>query len=878
MVGKQLAHFEIVDLLGEGGMGVVYRALDHHLGRQVALKILPADKTSNAARKERFVQEARAASALNHPNIVTVYDISTADGVDYIAMELVSGRTLEDLLSKRRLKLQEALKYAVQIADALAAAHAAGIVHRDLKPANIMVTDAGVVKVLDFGLAKLTQQTEPSADDATRTERVLTDERTIVGSAGYMSPEQAEGRSVDARSDIFSFGLVLYEMLSGTRAFEEDTRMATIAAIVHKDPAPLSTVAPGLPKELERIVSRCLRKDLTRRSQSIAESKIALEELREESESGASASVTPPMRTVSRRTMWIAIAASTLALAGVGSVGLTRWRSAPAAFTETPLTTYAGHQRQPTFSPDGNQFAFVWDGGVENGPSQLYVRTIAGGAPLRLTNTVGTFVHTPAWSPDGQTIAFVRNKTGSATGDLMLISPLGGTEKKIDEGEIGRIDWSPDGKWLYFSARTSGDRRGIFVNSSTGGQRQLLVDPPAGTFGDRDASVSPDGKRLVFVRAFADFNYDLFVVDLHDGEHAGAPRRLTYDHRSTYWPVWTVDGNEVVYIAGEGYGWLRVYRVRDTGGTPSPLPFVGAEYAETLAVARTGHRLIYGRGFFDVNMYKMTLPHENELAGQPLEFLSSNRLDYSPTFSPDGKRVVFASNRMGVDQIFVADADGSNVAPLTSFKAGVAGSPKWSPDGESIVFDARPEGLSDVYSIQADGSNLKRLTDHRAEDHMPCYSADGRWIYFTSTRSGPRQIYRMPASGGEAEQMTRNGAGVPLASPDGVWVYYSKLDGSLWKIAANGGEETRVFPPATLLEPFGFAVTRVGIYYAGPRDPTSRTIPLRLYRFADAKTIDITHFDKALQEHVSVSPDERWFAWAQVDSSVNDLVLVENFR
>jgi serine/threonine protein kinase/Tol biopolymer transport system component len=877
MVGKQLAHFEIIDLLGEGGMGVVYRALDHHLGRQVALKILPADKTSNAARKERFVQEARAASALNHPNIVTVYDISTADGIDYIAMELVSGRTLEDLLSRRRLKLQEALKYAVQIADALAAAHAAGIVHRDLKPANIMVTEAGVVKVLDFGLAKLTQQTEPSADEATRTERVLTDERTIVGSAGYMSPEQAEGRSVDARSDIFSFGLVLYEMLSGKRAFDGETRMATIAAIVHKEPVPLSTVAPGLPKELERIVSRCLRKDLVRRSQSIAEIKIALEELKEESESGASASLTPPVRKAPSRTMWIAIAASALALAGIGSIGLTRWRAAPVAFTETPLTNYVGYQGQPTLSPDGNQFAFVWDGGVD-GPTQLYVRTVAGGAPLRLTNTPGSSVDSPAWSPDGQTIAFVRWKTGSTTGDLMLISPLGGTERKIDEGSIRYIDWSPDGKWLYFTERVSPQSSGIFVNSSTGGQRHLLVDPPGERNGDRMPSVSPDGQKLVFVRSFADFNEDLFVVDLRNGEHAGAPRRLTFEHRAGWSPRWTENGEDVIYGSGVAYRALRLYRVRATGGTPSPLLLIGADSVQDLAIARSGHRLIYGRTRRDVNMYKMALPDETTPAGSPSQFLSTTRSQRSLTFSPDGKRVVFASNRLGEGQIFVADADGSNVMPLTNFKSGVTGSPKWSPDSRSIVFDARPEVASGVYSIRADGSNPQRLTDNPLESHTPCYSADGRWIYFASTRSGQSQLYRMPVSGGDAVQITRNGAYSPLASPDKLWIYYPKAGGGLWKTPVDGGDEILVLPPQTILGDY-FTVTRLGIYYASRFDPVSRTIPLRLYRFADGKTIDIAHFDHELQGgQFSVSPDERWFAWSQVDSSVDDLVLVENFR
>jgi serine/threonine protein kinase len=287
MIGRTIGHYRIESKLGEGGMGVVYEAVDRHLGRHVALKILPQDKVRNITRKRRFVQEAKAASALNHPNIVTIYDISAADGVDYIAMELVPGRTLQQVIAQRRPRLPEILKIAVQMADALAAAHAAGIVHRDLKPANVMVTDSGLVKVLDFGLAKLIDDSEVTEDDETRTERALTEEGTTVGTAAYMSPEQVEGKKVDARSDIFSFGLVLYEMLSGKRAFRAETRMATMAAVLNQEPVPLAEVIPGLPKELERIVTRCLRKDLTRRSQSMAEIKLALEELKEEAESDA---------------------------------------------------------------------------------------------------------------------------------------------------------------------------------------------------------------------------------------------------------------------------------------------------------------------------------------------------------------------------------------------------------------------------------------------------------------------------------------------------------------------------------------------------------------------------------------------------------------
>jgi serine/threonine protein kinase len=238
MIGKQLAQFEITGKLGEGGVNLVYEAIDRHLDRRVALKILPHEKIANPARKQRFIQEAKSASALNHPNIITIYDISVADGVDYIVMELVSGRTLEDLLARRRLKIPESLRNAIQIADALAAAHAAGIVHRDLKPANVMITESGLVKVLDFGLAKLTDQSEVSEDDATRTERAVTEDGTLLGSAAFMSPEQAEGRRWTRARDIFAFGLVLLRNAQRQAGFRAETRMATMAAVLNQGHRP----------------------------------------------------------------------------------------------------------------------------------------------------------------------------------------------------------------------------------------------------------------------------------------------------------------------------------------------------------------------------------------------------------------------------------------------------------------------------------------------------------------------------------------------------------------------------------------------------------------------------------------------------------------
>jgi serine/threonine protein kinase len=287
MIGKTVSHYRILEKLGSGGMGVVYKAEDTKLGRTVALKVLPPERVADPNRKRRFVQEARAASALNHPNIIIIHDIDEAEGVHYIAMEHVEGKTLDRLIARHGLRVNEALKYAVQMAAALAKAHSAGIVHRDLKPTNVMVTDDGLVKVLDFGLAKLTEAAPTGDAETAVTVEPTTEEGTIVGTVGYMSPEQAEGKPVDARSDVFSFGSVLYEMLTGQRAFQGETKVSTIAAILREEPKPLSQVVEGLPREVERIVKRCLRKDPAHRVQHMDDLKVALEELKEESDSGA---------------------------------------------------------------------------------------------------------------------------------------------------------------------------------------------------------------------------------------------------------------------------------------------------------------------------------------------------------------------------------------------------------------------------------------------------------------------------------------------------------------------------------------------------------------------------------------------------------------
>lgn len=327
MTGREFSHYRIIEKLGQGGMGVVYKARDTHLDRFVAIKVLPPEAVADPEGKRRFVQEAKAASALNHPNIVTVHDIDQSDGIDFIAMEYIEGQTLDALIGRKGLKLSEALKCAVQIADALAKAHAAGIIHRDLKPRNVMVTSDGRAKVLDFGLAKLTEVAAASPEEETRTAQQSTLTGMIIGTAGYMSPEQAEGRKVDARSDIFSFGSLLYEMLTGRQAFRGENRALTLAAVLRSEPQPLG---PKAPHDLEKVVERCLRKDPDRRFQTMADLKVALEDLKEESDSGKLAVPHAPSRPRSREFLgsvpWAAVA---LALAAIGFFLWQRLNAAP---------------------------------------------------------------------------------------------------------------------------------------------------------------------------------------------------------------------------------------------------------------------------------------------------------------------------------------------------------------------------------------------------------------------------------------------------------------------------------------------------------------------------------------------------------------------
>jgi eukaryotic-like serine/threonine-protein kinase len=856
-------------------MGVVYRAFDTHLDRPVAIKILPQDVVSDSERKKRFVQEARSASALSHPNILTIHDIDSVDGVQFIVMEYVPGKSLDRLIGRKGLDVPEALHYSIQVVDGLSAAHRAGIVHRDLKPSNIMVNPNGRIKLLDFGLAKLT---EPSTDGQGETRSMAIDEQprtaegTIVGTVNYMSPEQAEAKAVDARSDIFSFGSVLYEMITGRRAFDGASKLATLSAILHQEPKQLG--APGeMPPGLEKIVTRCLRKNPARRFQSTDDLKIALEELKEESESGAGV----PLPRTSKSRIWI-FAPTMLLVASVGAaLWLTRFRTAPAEapMTAVPLTTYAGLEQYSSFSPDGNQIAFVWSG-EDQLNYDIYVKLIDAGSPLRLTNDPARDDR-PAWSPDGRFIAFLRT-IGSDRAAVMVIPALGGAERKLTEIFITTSDffggsgltWSPDGKHLVVMARKAPvDPIGLFVLFVDTGEKRSLINPPVKSIGDGAPAVSNDRRYLAFSRSPSYAISDLWVLSLTDDLRAnGEPRRLTSDNRRVRGCAWTPNSREIIF-SSDRTGSTALWRIAILGnGTPVRLTSVGEDGwlpAISRPVPGRAIRLAYTRTITNRDIYRLDVQ-----SGARRPLISSTRDDHAARYSPDGTRIVFSSDRSGAHEIWMCHSDGSNLRQLTSYRGPISDLPAWSPDGRHIAFHSRPDGTADIFVMNVDGGGPRRLTIEPGDDVAPTWSSDGRWIYFGSNRAGDHQIWRMPADGGTAVQVTRSGGIYAQESHDRRLLFYTKTRGNapLWKapLSAGGlsGPEERIVDAIFYLS---FDVRPEGVYIS-----TKGSIQLLPLTGGAALP-----FRGSAGQRLSVAPDRK-FVLSEVGASTSDLMLVENFR
>ena len=877
--GSKLGIYEVLSPIGAGGMGEIYRARDTRLGREVAIKVLPTDWLHDEGRRRRFIQEAQSASALNHPNIITIYEIDSEGAIDFIVMEYVRGAGLDVLIPRTGLRLPELLRIATPVADALAAAHAGGIIHRDLKPANVMVGEAGAVKVLDFGLAKLmTDDSIPDDGTVTRVAAAgLSMPGAIMGTAAYMSPEQATGGKVDARSDIFSFGAMLYEMATGTRAFAGSSAGDILAAVIRGQPTPPTEMAAGVPRELERLILRCLRKEPTRRYQTMLDVKNELQEIKDESASGTLRAPSAwPLRSHRGR----AVTAAALALVLVAAAA---WYLRPDASPElppmrvVPLTSLNGGELWPTLSPDGEQVAFSWTGekqatGSGRDTFDIYLKLVGTSDVRRLTTEPGRN-WAGDWSPDGRQIAYFRDVPRGA---IYLLSPVSGTRRKLLEfpATFG-LTWTPDGRWLIAAGRPPPpDRGGIYAIPVDGGVprrviesklAQVLVSP----------AVAPDGRHLAYLTCDDTSAGPICGVDVvkldEQWQPVSASRRLASKVYHQGGLVWSRDGASVVYTIRPLPETFYLSRAWITGDrAPERLDLAG-QGARMPAIALAGNRVAFVRTINTVGIHT--------LGPAPRPVLLSSFWDIQPQFSPDGTQLVFASSRSGdaVD-IWLASADGSNAHQLTHGPGRWRGSPSWSPDGSQIAFDSRgDDGHQAIWAIDADGGAPRRITNGAGDQHTPTWSRDGRWIYFASDPGDGRDTWRVPAKGGSPERVTRGGSTFSAQeSVDGRDLIYKREFGEspLLALPLAGGPVRQLLPCVSAVN---FAVEPAGIYYAACGPGTARSIRLLDQAGRDRVLGSISDVWAFGLNRVAVAPDGKTVL-VQQQSVSNDLMLIENFR
>ena len=868
-------------------MGEVYRARDPRLGREVAIKVLPEDATADPERLRRFELEAKAVGALSHPNLLAVFDTGRHEGAPFVVFELLEGETLRARLGGKALPPTNALDYAIQIARGRAAAHEKGVVHRDLKPENLFVTRDGRVKILDFGLAKLRPPLDPGDVNAqTRTASVHTEAHTILGTVGYMSPEQVRRSPADHRSDIFSFGSVLYEMLSGSRPFRGGTEPETMTAILNQDPPPLPEATGKVPVALERIMRHCVEKRPEDRFQSTRDLVFNLEAVAQ----GGTATPGPPPGRGRRPRLAIGVGVVALGLLVVGGVAR-NWladgignarRTAPLSIVS--LTSLSGWEYDPALSPDGTHLAFSWDGDGDE-RADIYVQLVGAGTPLRLT-TDPADDQSPAWSPDGRHIAFLRCP-GSDQG-VFTVPALGGPERKLQATaclpsvqDVGRsLDWSADGKLLAFPDKTSADGFSIFLLSIETLEKRRLTVPPEEHQADLRPVFSPDSRSLAFARVGGTTKPGLLVVPVAGGE----PRRLSL---GDVWTggvpgghAWTPDGSSIVF-SGPGT-WVAhsgsLWKVPATGGVPEPLG-VGGDNASQPSISRPGDRLAFVQTHIDTDTWEIGMSGSPPQGHSPRRVISSSRRDDGPQLSPDGSKIAFESGRSGRNEVWICDRDGANALQLTRF-GGQAGTPRWSPDGRSIAFDSDKEGQIDIYVLGVAGGLPRRLTSEASFDAVPSWSGDGRWVYFGSNRTGGFQVWRVPADGGPAIQVTKNGGFAAFESPDGSRLYYAKFDASgIWTVPASGGEEQPVYD----LPPTGhwgyWDIGRRGLYVVNPEAKPRPTI--ELFDLATRRVTRIAELERQPIQWTSgfsVARDERSILYSQWEREGSDIMLVEGFR
>ncbi len=870
-IGTKVGRYVVIEELVRGGMGEVYSGRDTELERVVALKFLaPASEGARSA-VERFIREAKAASALNHPNMVTVHDVIHFDSTLAIVMEMVEGTALRKLC-ETPVPVDRVVHIGQQTARALAAAHAHDIVHRDVKPENIMVRPDGYVKVLDFGLARLT-----ATRDRTATADLTSTAGLPVGTLRYMSPEQSRGEPLSAASDVFSLGIVLYELATGVHPFAAPSAFETVHAIATREVKHPSMLNQEVPPAFESLVLTMLAKDPAARPSS-EDVVRRLAEIRSPSATGP--------RTGSRLA-WAALAAS-LAVAGA-MVWFLLGRAGPLGVMDLsirPLTSQRGWEAFPDLSPDGESVAFCWTDSPDHA-RQIYVKRLATDAPYKLTNSetegnIGPLV----WSPDGGQIAFKR--LHGRPGAIYSIAKGGGAESKVVDLAIAdlssTIDWSPDGTQLAFSdvAPASGSPAIYLFNLKTGEKRKLTSAPP-GDWGDWDPKFSPDGQTLAFKRVTGFLVDDIYLVPVA----GGAVQRLTADRRGIWGHAWMPDGKSLVLSCQRGGSVFGLWRVPLARQDRWQTMTQGGVDAITPATARKANRMVWVNQEEDTNIYRIAATG----IGAPTRLIASTLRDHGAVYSPEG-RIAFSSDRSGSEEIWIARADGSNQVRVTNFNGPATGNPRWSPDGRRLAFGSRPLGRSTIFVMECDSAAMrcgepKRLTAETGSEFLCGWSADGQFVYFASEGTGRFEVWKKPASGGPSLQVTANGGQTAFESNDGKWLYISKHvagNNSIWRVPGSKADNQGAFPEELLIGP-GYKVAQEswtlapGQIFFVDRAMNMRSATIRAYNLAMRHTRPILFLGDLLPERVttelSVSPDSHWLLYSRLDKSGSNVMVAD---
>jgi eukaryotic-like serine/threonine-protein kinase len=833
--GQTIGTYEILSFISRGGMGEVYLSEDKRLGRKVALKLLPASFTKDDDRLRRFEQEARAASALNHPNIITIFEIRDLGSTHVIATEFVEGETLRHRLSRSGVSISEALDVAIQVADALAAAHKAGIIHRDIKPENIMLRPDGYVKVLDFGLAKLSEQASPAVAAEAPTIQVRTGSGIVIGTAGYMSPEQARGLGVDNRSDIFSLGAVIYEMIARRKPFDGDTPSDTLAAILKTEPPSLSRVAPGTPAELVRIVTKCLKKDREERYQVVKDLWLDLKALKQELEfqrkagdapaavstkefAGETTAILAEAQPTSERSGSSSISESlsiefkqhkfraTLAVVLVGLLlaasgfGVYKFLHTTDMGTDRFWTinlsrlTNSGNAIDATISPDGKYVVYVLS---DRSRQSLWIRQVSTANDKLIVEPAPVGFFGLTFSPDGNDLYYVIKQNLDA-GTLYRIPVLGGTPVKVSAKLDGPVSFSPDGKQFAFvrgNAPNPSSSALVIANIDGTNERQLAIK----NFPERFAPIfftgpswSPDGKIIAATVSSIGGTSRVAGFAVADGKESNLAKQ-TWGFAARV--EWLPDMSGLLAIAGENVAVAQVWLVNYPSGAARRVTNDLSTY-RALGLTQDAKKLTTVQAQGLVNLW----------------------------IAPEG------------------DADKASRLPTgnVSFYSSAGNNITWTPDGR-IVFVSNEGGGANIWISKPDGSERKQLTANDALNFTPVVSADGRYIVFSVFRDSKKNLWRMNLDGSNLIQLTSGIAdSYPSLTPDGRWVVYTAPNGAtpaLWKVSIDGGTPVKVFDRLVTLGVVSPDGKYIAYSYPDSPDPLAPPNRLAVVSFADGKEI-----------------------------------------